>query len=125
MIVVLAILGLVAGLVLARQPWRSSRLDAEASVRAVTDALRLARSRAIAQGRAVVVETGYGGFTVDGGRVAALPPGEVLQPARIIFSPDGGVLGGGMIRLLAAGGRYDIGVNWLTGQVTGVGPAGP
>ncbi|HVY15975.1 MAG TPA: type II secretion system protein [Rhodopila sp.] len=119
MTVVLAILGLVVGVVITRQPWRSSRLDAEATVRAVIDVSRLARSRAIAQDRDVRVDLAYDRFSVDGGHALPLPPGEALRPGRVVFFADGGARGGPIL-LLAMGGRYGIDVNWLTGQVSGV-----
>src|ERR1700761_291362 len=62
MIVVIVIMGLVAALVLVRQPWHSAGLNTEATVRALTEALRVARSRAIAQDRDVSVITRPGGF---------------------------------------------------------------
>ena len=51
MIVVIVIMAMVAGLVLVKQPWHSVGLNTDAAVRALTNGLRLARSRAIAQDR--------------------------------------------------------------------------
>jgi general secretion pathway protein H len=116
-IVVIVIMGLVASLVLARQPWHSVGFNTEATVRALSAALRLARSRAIAQDREVVVVTRADGFAVDGGRPWLLPPGEALSAAQIGFLPDGG--SSGTTVLLAAGPRrIAVSVNWLTGRVT-------
>lgn len=62
MIVVVVIMATVAGLVLVKQPWHSVGLNTDATVRALTNGLRLARSRAIAQARTVSVVTAPGGF---------------------------------------------------------------
>src|SRR5690242_20038054 len=94
MIVVIAVGGLSAGLVLMRQPWMSAGFDREATQRGLADALRLARSRAIAQGRNVSVLTGAAGFSVDGGPVKALPAHQALSASHIVFMPDGGSSGG-------------------------------
>jgi general secretion pathway protein H len=116
MIVVIVIIGLVVGLVLVRQPWHSDGLNTEATVRTLTSALRVARSRAIAQDREVAVVARGGGFAVDGGAPSLLPPGEALSPAEVIFMPDGGSSGATIV--LAAGSRrIAISVNWLTGRV--------
>ncbi len=117
MIVVVVIMALIAGVVMVRQPWHSAGLDADATLRALTDALRLARSRAIAQDREVALVTGSGGFALDGAARWALPTGEALSAAQVVFMPDGGSTGGTI--LLAAGARrVAVTVNWLTGRVS-------
>ena len=116
MIVVIVIMALVAGLVVVRQPWHSAGLNTDATIRALTNGLRLARSRAIAQDRAVAVITGPGGFSIDGGAAWMLPAGEALSPSEVIFTPDGGSTGATI--LLAAGARrIAVSVNWLTGRI--------
>jgi general secretion pathway protein H len=115
-VVTIIILSLVAGLVLTRQPWRSAGLNTDATIRALGEGLRLARSRAIAQDREVTVVTGFDGFSVDGGGTWRLPPGEVLSQAQVIFTPDGGS-SGATILLTAGGRRIAVDVNWLTGRV--------
>ena len=116
MIVVIVIMAMVAGLVLIKQPWHSAGLNTDATIRALTSALRLARSRAIAQDRDVVVVTASGGFSVDGGPAWVLPSGEALTASQVIFTPDGGSTGATI--LLAAGPRrIAVSVNWLTGRV--------
>jgi general secretion pathway protein H len=116
MIVVLAVVGLIGGLVLMRQPWTSAAFEREATQRALAEALRLARSRAIAQGRNVSVVTGTAGFSIDGSPVRTLPAHQALSASRIIFMPDGGSSGGTIV--LAAGQtRSAVAVNWLTGRV--------
>ena len=116
MIVVIAIMALIGGLVLVRQPLRSTGLNTEVTVRALSNGLRLARSRAIAQDREVAVVTAPGGFAVDGGAAWLLPAGEALSASRVIFTPDGGS-SGAMILLAAGPRRIAVNVNWLTGQV--------
>ena len=116
MIIVIVILGLVAGMVLVRQPVRSTGLNTEATVRALSNALRLARSRAIAQDREVAVVTAPNGFALDGGAAWLLPSGETLSETRVIFLPDGG--SSGETILLGSGPeRFALDVNWLTGRV--------
>jgi general secretion pathway protein H len=116
MIVVIAVMAFIAGLVLVRQPWHSAGLDAEATVRAVTSALHLARSRAIAQNRDVAVVTGAAGYAVDGGLPQSLPDGETLNAAQVVFMPDGGSSGTAIL-LVAGPRRIGFFVNWLTGRV--------
>jgi general secretion pathway protein H len=116
MIVVIVIMTMVAGLVLVRQPWHSVGLNTDATLRALTNGLRLARSRAIAQNRTVSVVTAPGGFSVDGGVVWKLPPEETLSPSQVVFMPDGGSTGGTMI-LDVGSRRIAVDVNWLTGRV--------
>ena len=116
MIVVLAVVGLIGGLVLMRQPWTSAGFEREATQRALADALRLARSRAIAQGRNVSVVTGAVEFSIDGSPVRTLPAHQALSTSRIIFMPDGGS-SGGTIMLAAGQTRSAFAVNWLTGRV--------
>jgi prepilin-type N-terminal cleavage/methylation domain-containing protein len=74
MIVVIVIMAMIAGLVLVRQPWHSAGLNADATLRALVNAMRLARSRAIAQDREITVMTAPGGFAIDGGSVWVVPP---------------------------------------------------
>lgn len=116
MIVVIVIMGLIAGLVLVRQPWHSARLDMDATERALVAALRLARSRAIVQDRDVAVTTGAGGFSLDGGALWALPANEAMSVAQVVFRPDG-ASSGGTILLVSARQRIAVSVNWLTGRV--------
>jgi general secretion pathway protein H len=117
MIVVIVIMSLIAGMVLVRRPWHSSGLDLDATQRALTGALRLARSRAIAQDRAVTVVTNAAGFSVDGGALRALPAGETLSAAQVVFTPDGEASGGTIV-LSSASTRIGVTVNWLTGKVS-------
>ena len=116
MIVVIVIMAMVAGLVMVRQPWHSAGLNTDVTVRAMTQALRLARSRAIAQNRDVTLVTVANGFSVDGGAAWMLPSGEALSTSQVTFAPDGGSTGATIV--LAAGPRrIAVTVNWLTGRV--------
>jgi general secretion pathway protein H len=115
-IVVITIMAMVAGLVLMKQPWHSPGLNTDVTVRALTNAMRLARSRAIAQDRDVAVITGSGGFAVDGGAPWRLPPEQALSTSNVVFTPDGGSTGG-IILLVAGQRKIAVNVNWLTGRV--------
>lgn len=115
-IVVLVIMAMIGGLVMVRKPWQSSGWNADATVRALTNGLQLARSRAIAQDRVVAVITRPRGFSIDGGAAWALPADEALSSSEVVFAPDGGSTGGTI--LLGAGNRrIALEVNWLTGRV--------
>jgi general secretion pathway protein H len=116
MIVVIAVMAMIGGLVMMRQPWRSTGLNMDATERALAGALRLARSRAIAQDRAVSVATGATGFSVDGAAPWKLPSDEIMSNSRIVFLPDGGS-SGGTITLESKARRIAVTVNWLTGRV--------
>ena len=116
MIVVITIMGLVAGIVLIKQPWHSAGLNLDMTVQSLTNGLRLARSLAIAQDRTVRVDVGAHAFAVDGGAVTLLASEETLSPAQVIFTPDGGSTGGSIV--IASGrDRVALDVNWLTGRV--------
>ncbi len=116
LIVVIVIMAMVAGLVLVKQPWHSAGMNTDATVRALMNAMRLARSRAIAQDREVAVLTARGGFSVDGGTPRAVPPDETLSVSQVVFMPDGGSTGGTVL-LVAGQKRIVVEVNWLTGRV--------
>ena len=115
--IVLVIMGLIAGLVLTRGPLRSSRLELEASVRTVTNALRLARGRAIADDRIVVVKTSVNGVAIDGGPTWRLSKGQSISQASIFFTPEG-ESSGGVIELASGDRHVAVAVEWLTGRVT-------
>jgi general secretion pathway protein H len=96
-LVVLVILGIVGGLVLARGPQRSAGLEMRAASGAVAQALRTARSRAIASNRPVTVlfDTGARTLRVGATQARSLPQGIAMsvettadQPG-IEFQPDG------------------------------------
>ncbi len=117
LIVVLVILGLALSLVLAQGPARSPTVEYESTVRQMAGALRLARSRAIADDRMVGVLFAPRGFRLDQETAIPLGPDISLSGSRLIeFTPDGGSSGGEVV--LSMGSRQTvIGVDWLTGRV--------
>lgn len=116
LLVVIVIISLIGGLVVLRQPVHSAGLDFDASRRGLIAALRLARSRAIAQDRVVTVLTGSAGFSVDGSPAQRLAANQGLSAGAVMFLPDGGASGGPLV--LAWGSRQaKLEVNWLTGRV--------
>ncbi len=129
MIVVLAVLGLVAGLVLARGPPRSAGLEMRAATNAVAQAMRVARTRAIMSNQRVTVvfDPRASTLRIGAGAPRSLPAGVGMSvvttadlagvQAGIAFMPDGSSSGGRVE--LARGERHSrVGVDWLTGRVT-------
>jgi general secretion pathway protein H len=116
MIVVLVVLGLVLGLVITHGPVRSQRLELDSAARQVAGALRVARSRAIADDRVVTVTFASGAYRLDGDTPTALPGGIALAGDRVIrFTPDGESSGARVV-LRDGERRMAIGVDWLTGR---------
>jgi general secretion pathway protein H len=117
MLVVLAVLALVLGLVITHGPVRSHRLELDAAARRVAGALRLARSRAIAEERTIVFALDVGGYRLD--RDAPTTWSSDVSSEgnrRVVFTPDGGSSGARIV--LRDGDRaVAIGVDWLTGRV--------
>jgi general secretion pathway protein H len=117
MVVVLVILGLVLGLVIARGPMHSARLDVEAVTRDLAGALRLARSRAMASDRPVAVVLAANYYRTDGSATYRLPADVTLAGNAVIrFAPDGSS-SGGSIAVQGTTSRITIAVDWLTGRV--------
>jgi general secretion pathway protein H len=115
-LVVLAVLALVLGLVMTHGPVRSQRLELDAAARRVVGALRLARSRAIAEERAVVFALDSGGYRLDRD-VPTTWSADVSSEGnrRVVFTPDGGSSGARIV--LRDGERaVAVGVDWLTGR---------
>ena len=141
MIVVLAVLGLVAGLVLARGAPRSAGLEMRAAAGAVAQAMRVARTQAIMSNRpgTVVFNPRAGTLRVGAGTPRSLPAGTAMNvvstadlaggqagagaqsgagaPAGIAFMPDGSS-SGGRVELARGARRARVGVDWLTGRVS-------
>ena len=129
--VVLAVLGLVMGLVLSRGPMRSRTLQTHAVASEVARVLRGARGQAIATDRPVevVFDLAAHGLRVDGGKLQTLPPQVALSVnasvtqtlgrrlAGFRFAPDGSA-SGGHVTMAERGLRLEVGVDWLTGRVS-------
>ena len=119
-IVVLVILGLVAGLVLVRGPQRSGAADLRQASSLVAGALRVARSRAIASNRPVPVrfDPARATLQMSNEAVRPLPSGIAMTAAApvILFRPDGSSTGG-VVELVGRARTARIAVNWLTGRV--------
>lgn len=116
-LVVMAVLGMIAGLIAYRGPPRSRSLDLQAQTAEVARTLRVARSRAITANRLISVtfDPAARTFSVDG---AARPfPTGLANRARIQFSPDGSS-SGGRVELAAGERRQSVSVDWLTGRVS-------
>jgi general secretion pathway protein H len=117
MIVVLVILGLMVGLIVARGPLHSQRLDIEAAARGLAGALRVARGQAMAEHRPVVVIVAANAYRVDRAPSHAVPTDVALSgDAAIRFAPDGSS-SGGLIAVQGGMTRVGIAVDWLTGRV--------
>ena len=124
---VLAILGLMAGLVATRGPQRSAAVDLRAAAAQVAGALRLARTQAIAGNNpvAVLLDPAAHALRVGAAAPRRLPSGllvsviSITEPGRpaITFAPDGSSTGG-RVELAAGARRMQVGVDWLTGRVS-------
>jgi len=129
---VLAIMGLMLGLVTIRGPMRSPAMQTRAAADEVAQGLRSARVRAIALNRPVTfsLDVEAHSFRVDGAPSQPLPAmlqlaalsvaGKARQPrgtSDISFAPDGSS-SGGRIELAGHGTRLLVGIDWLTGRVS-------
>ena len=129
-VVVLAVLALAAGMFALRGPPRSRALEIRAAAAEVAQALRLARSQAIARNASVrlVLDPGRSAWRLDGTAERALPPGIALAARTAVaesagrlnairFAPDGSSTGGS-IELSDGRRTMRLGVDWLTGRVS-------
>ena len=131
MLVVLAILGLVAALVLPTFGSGVSTSELRSSARQLAAGLRAARSEAVSQKRETFLLVDLEGrrFKVDRDpKEHSLPPRIDMKlftaqrdivdakTGTIRFFPDGGS-NGGRITVAAGLRKYDIDVDWLTGRV--------
>lgn len=116
-IVVMAVLGMIAGLIAYRGPPRSRGLDLQAQAADVARTLRAARIHAITANRPVSIIFDNAARTVSvDGALHALPAGLAVRAGGIRFAPDGSSSGGRVE--LAAGERHrSVSVDWLTGRV--------
>ena len=131
MLVVLAIMGLVAALVLPTFGNGVSTSELRSSARQVAAGLRAARSEAVSQRRETFLVLDLEGrrFKVDRDpKEYTLPPRIEIKlftaqrdivdarTGSIRFFPDGGS-NGGRVTLAAGERKYDVDVDWLTGRV--------
>ena len=131
MIIVVAVLGLALALVVNRGPMRSPTMEMRAAVNQVAQALRVARSKAIAFNDPVrfAVDLPSHGFRVDNEQPIRLPKSVAItmiaasdalvggKAAMIRFNGDGST-SGGRIELTDGRRAAHIAVDWLTGRVS-------
>lgn len=132
LVVALAIAALILTIALPNISRRPGRLELEETSRDIAAALRLTRSRAIAQNQPVlfVADVGQGLYGPTGaGASGRVPRGIHLSlyttqeeamdgtVGSIRFYPDGSSSGGG-VALVEEGIRYEVLVDWLTGSVS-------
>ena len=128
-LVVVLLLGLVAGIVLQRGPARSPRLDLRAAGSETARTFRLARTRAIAANRPVAVRIDAPARTYALGTDAphtwpdtvavtllATAPGSQGGITGVTFAPDGSSSGAHLV-LSQNDRRLAIDVDWLTGRI--------
>jgi general secretion pathway protein H len=131
MIIVLVVLGLVAGLVISRGPSRSPTVAIRSAATQLLQAMRSARAEAIAAGQpaAFSVADDQRSFRVGTAAPRPLPYGVTARieiagrPAPSIqFQPDGSSTGGAV---LVAGStrRMSVTVDWLSGRMRIAEPA--
>ena len=130
-LVVVAVLGLSLSLVVTHGPMRSQSLEMRATVNAVAQGVRLARSKAIATNRQArfVVDPNTHSIRIDDGIPKILPRSTSIamvamshetvgeRLAAILFYGDGSGTGG-QIELADGQRRAKIGIDRLTGRVT-------
>jgi general secretion pathway protein H len=129
-LVVVAIIGVVMGVLIGRGQVRSHGLETRAAAGALAQGLRAARAQAIATDHDVtmVIDPGRHVFAADNNPVRQIDfatpmvvrPPAIMGPGligKITFSPDGSSTGGDI--LLGVGHRrLDVSVEWLTGKVS-------
>ncbi len=126
LLVVLAVMSLVIAAVPIVMSGGVSGLALKAAVRDVADALRHARGRAIALNDEVVfsIDAASGRYAVtpgERGGVLAAGTEVTVRPESaagvVRFFPDGGSTGG-RVTISKDQRRYDVHIDWLTGQVS-------
>jgi general secretion pathway protein H len=122
-LIVVAVLALVLTLILRRGPLTSPALSVRGTAGEVVQALRTARSEAIADGHPVVLllDPARRAYVTTGSAPRVLhapPPMMIMAPSNgIRFMPDGSSSGGD-VAVEQGGHRAEITVNWLTGRVS-------
>jgi general secretion pathway protein H len=109
MLVVIAVMGLIMGLVVTFGPAKNHWLETKGAAQSVAGAMAQARGAAITSGQPAAF------------RLPALPPWLDVSVAAtngaIIFEPDGSSTGGTVV-LDDSGRRIDITADWLTARIT-------
>jgi general secretion pathway protein H len=122
MIVVLVILGLTLSVVAGSFSRRNTTLESRAATARIVNVLRLARARAMAEDRSIVI-TGVpdGHELLLNGDVLGLGPSVTVTLDRpgVSFEPDGSS-SGASLNVLTDQRRSVVTVNWLTGRVSAV-----
>lgn len=126
LLVVLVVMSLVIAAVPIVMSGGLAGLELKAAAREVADTLRHARGRAIAlnddvvfaidgaTGRYAVTPGGRGGVLAEGTEVSVRPESAA---GAVRFFPDGGSTGG-RVTISRDGRRYELRIDWLTGQIT-------
>ncbi len=127
MMVVLAVLGLMIGIVVSRGPTRSATIDLNAASRILTDALRHARGQAILTDRPVRISALQARDALarttrrdQAGPIELSlhsPPDDPHQDGTLRFNADGSA-NGARIVLTEGHEAVSIGIDWLTGRIT-------
>ena len=130
-LVVLAVMGLLVGLVVGRGPQRSAALDLRATAGRVAAGLRAARVQAVIGGHSTIflLDLVQHDFRLDNQPVVALPPTIALSMRTVAGAPRGappapkslapaGSSSGGSITLATGRRRMRVLVDWLTGRVS-------
>jgi general secretion pathway protein H len=129
-LVVVAIIGVVMGVLIGRGSVRSHGLETRAAAGALAQALRAARAQAIATDSdvTVVIDPERHVFAADNSPVRQIDPATQMvvkaqavrtasAAGKILFAADGSSTGGNI--LLGSGRRrLDVSVEWLTGKVS-------
>jgi general secretion pathway protein H len=108
MIVVIAVLGLVLGMLSAYAPPRSRWLQTVAAGHQVAATMHAAQSRAIRTGAAVA--------WAPPPLPAWLTVTVSAPPGGLVFEPDGSATGG-TVALVSGGRRFTVQADWLTGRI--------
>jgi general secretion pathway protein H len=130
-LVVVAIMAFALVLIVGYKPPWSQGFDIDTTAAELAGQLRLVRSEAIAENRAVALQLDLGRHVYRAGAAAPrpLPPALAIELLRVAgegrgrgagdirFNPDGSSTGG---RIVLADGarRVAVGVDWLTGRVS-------
>lgn len=120
MLIVLAIMGALGAMLVARGPSHSARLELRGAARELAAGLREAHMRALYSDKTQIfsIDPALQNYGVVGTVPHALPKIGFLPvtPSRFVFYPDGSAAGP-VLTLVSGPNRITLGVNWLTGAV--------